>query len=557
MIDWKSEIRESIIRELLEKCRKNSFEKFLLALKLVKIRQFEGAEIRFGFPVTALIGPNGAGKSTILGASACAYANTPPESFFRKSRIADEHMDNWTVQFEVIDRNINQKGTVSGDITYSKNHWRRVPLLDRHVKFLSLTRTVPTLENPLFNFRTKLSVFQKDKVGHKIEISSEKINNIGEAAQEIERILGKSLANFELHELAIRITKSRTRKIQRRATAEEIHEGKPVWIIDRDENGRPRTEKYNKVVSNTQKMYVGSNGGARYSEFNFGSGEASVIRMVADIESLPDHSLVLIEEIENGLHPLAVQRMVEYLIDVARRKKIQSVFTTHSDYALMPLPSDAIWASVDGRLQQGKLSVESLRAISGRIDKKLAIFVEDEFAKAWLEAILRDGLGGNRIEEVGIYSASGDGNAVQTHMFHEKNPAISFRSACFIDGDSQQKENTQVRIFRLPGQNPELTVFDSILNSLDTNAALLTVGCQRSINAQASVCEAVRKISRSNRDPHLLFAQVGMELGFISEIIVRGAFFALWINEHRAEVNSICSTISELVDTAKLSQVGL
>ena len=52
--------------------------------------------------------------------------------------------------------------------------------------------------------------------------------------------------------------------------------------------------------------------------------------MVAEIEASPDSSLILIEEIENGLHPVATRRMVEYLIDVAERKKAQAIFTTTS-----------------------------------------------------------------------------------------------------------------------------------------------------------------------------------------------------------------------------------
>ncbi len=124
-----------------------------------------------------------------------------------------------------------------------------------------------------------------------------------------------------------------------------------------------------------EKFLIGYNKGVEYSEFHFGAGESSIIRMIQKIENAPENSLVLIEEIENGLHPIAIARMVEYLIDVAQRKSIQTIFTSHSDYALLPLPSEAIWACIDGELHQGKLSVESLRAISGRIDKKLAIFV--------------------------------------------------------------------------------------------------------------------------------------------------------------------------------------
>lgn len=137
---------------------------------------------------------------------------------------------------------------------------------------------------------------------------------------------------------------------------------------------------------------VGHTSAHTYSEFHFGAGESSIIRMVTRIEQAPANSLILIEEIENGLHPIATRRMVEYLIDVAARKSIQTVFTTHSDYALSPLPSEAIWAAIDGKLKQGKLSVEALRAVSGRVDKKLAIFVEDEFAKLRLMQYFERGL---------------------------------------------------------------------------------------------------------------------------------------------------------------------
>src|ERR1035438_3177011 len=74
--------------------------------------------------------------------------------------------------------------------------------------------------------------------------------------------------------------------------------------------------------------------------FTLGLVKSSVIRMVMKIESLSDNSLILVEEIENGLHPVATARMVEYLIDVAQRKSAQAMFTTHSNDALAPLPPD-------------------------------------------------------------------------------------------------------------------------------------------------------------------------------------------------------------------------
>jgi hypothetical protein len=58
--------------------------------------------------------------------------------------------------------------------------------------------------------------------------------------------------------------------------------------------------------------------GHGYSEFHFGAGESSVIRMVSGIELTNEQALVLIEEIENGLHPVATVRLVEYLIEASR-----------------------------------------------------------------------------------------------------------------------------------------------------------------------------------------------------------------------------------------------
>jgi predicted ATPase len=75
-LSHKSEIRDSVIRDLLEKVRKQNYQQYLVAIRLEKIRRFQGAQITFDFPVTALIGPNGGGKSTVLNAAACAYTNT-------------------------------------------------------------------------------------------------------------------------------------------------------------------------------------------------------------------------------------------------------------------------------------------------------------------------------------------------------------------------------------------------------------------------------------------------------------------------------------------------
>jgi len=467
----RSEIRDSTKSELLTKVRKHDYGQYLIKASIQKIRGFQGEDIVFDFPVTALIGPNGSGKSSVLGASGCAYKQIKPGVFFPKSAIGDESMSGWSVEYEFIDKQINHRQVVKRSSSFRQAKWVRRDALDRPVMYFGIERTVPAGE------KTKYKKLIRST--YKLPGAITGLNE--STAKQVEHILGKSVSGFTVADLG-----------------------------------------------HGENFFIGINRDSKYSEFHFGAGESSIIRMVSEIESAPHNSLVLIEEIENGLHPIATSRMVEYLIDVAERNSIQVIFTTHSDYALSPLPGEAIWACIDGKLRQGKLSVEALRAVSGRVDKKLAVFVEDEFAKVWVDYILRERLG-NGYEQVETHAVAGDGNAVATHMAHSKNPAVSFNSLCIIDGDSQQHESEENGILRLPGKQPELTVYNDIMSQIKNNIAVLTVACQRDPSAQSTVLQEVEATIITNRDPHLLYSQLGIKIGFVPEDIVRGAFLSLWV----------------------------
>lgn len=466
-----SEIRDSTRTLLLEKVRRHDYGKYLYKASIERIRGFAGEDITFDFPVTALIGPNGSGKSSVLGVAGCAYKPVKPGMFFPKSTVGDESMSGWRVEYDLIDKTVNARQLVKRTSSFRQAKWVRADVADRPVVFFGIDRTVPAGE------KTRYKALMRSTYVHRPPL--EPLN--ADVARQVEHILGKSVS-------AYRVTR----------------------------------------YGQDDTFLVGRTGNSQFSEFHFGAGESSIIRMIAEIERAPENSLLLIEEIENGLHPVAAKRMVEYLIDVASRRSIQTVFTTHSDYALSPLPNEAIWASIDGKLRQGKLSVEALRAVAGRVDKRLAVFVEDEFAKTWVDTILRERLGPD-YDQVEVHAVQGDGNAVVTYRGHMANPAVTFKSLCVIDGDSQQRENPAQGIIRLPGAMPELSVFEDIQGRLDQDIAVLTVSCQRAPEAQESVRRAIGEVSRTNRDPHLLFNQLGMQIGFVPEAIIRGAFLALWV----------------------------
>jgi predicted ATPase len=466
-----TEIRDTTKMHLLEKVRRHDYGRYLLKTSIGRIRGFAGEDITFDFPVTALIGPNGSGKSAVLGAAGCAYKPIKPGMFFPKSAVGDESMAGWRVEYDLIDKQTNQRQLIKRTSNFRQAKWVRRDVADRDVIFFGIERTVPAGE------KTRFKALMRSTYIHHPPLEPLELD----VATQVEHILGKSVADY-------------------------------------------RVTRYGPGDT----FLVGRSGENNFSEFHFGAGESSIIRMITKIERAPVNSLILIEEIENGLHPVATRRMVEYLIDVAERKSIQTIFTTHSDYALLPLPHEAIWACIDGKLRQGKLSVEALRAVSGRVEKKLAVFVEDEFAKTWVDTILRETLEAD-YDQVEVHAVHGDGNAVTTHRGHLRNPAINFKSLCIIDGDSAQREDTDNGIIRLPGTQPELTVFRGIRARLAEDLAILTVSCQRAPEAQDLVQRSIEEVSNTNRDPHLLFNQLGIKIGFVPEAIVRGAFLALWV----------------------------
>lgn len=489
---FQSEIRESQINDLFEKVRSRSYGKYLLKIVIGKARSISNKSIDFEFPVTAIVGPNGGGKTTIAGAAAILYKEVAPALFFAKSGKYDASMLNWKIEYEAIDKTVKTNDTVRRTAKYHNLKWAR-STLEREVLIFGVSRTVPAAE------RKEL----RKCVSNNFEVEDTRIKSFSkDVANSVSAILDKDVSEYK--------------------------------NIQIDEKG-------------SVTLLSGINAeGETFSEFHFGAGESSVIRMVVQLEAASENSLVIVEEIENGLHPVATIRMVEYLIELAARKKIQAIFTTHSNDALLPLPSKAIWASVNGELYQGKLDIRSLRAISGQIGSKLVIFVEDDFSELWVNAIITS-IDGIARDAVSIHPMKGDGTAVKVHKNHNIDPSVEQKSACIIDGDSNQQEDSAEFIFRLPGQCPESAVYDFILERIDDISGELAVSLLKPYEFEPQLKTLMRSVRNTNRDSHLLYAQLGKKIGFIPEARVKEAFLTIWCRLNREFVESLSQGLDELI----------
>ncbi len=491
MSEYKSEIRPSVIADLETKVSRDSYGKYLKKLTLRSVRGFTDREVSFDFPVTALVGPNGGGKTTVLGAAALAYKDVSPGRFFAKSGKYDASMQNWSIEYELIDKSLNPRLPVARTASFKQLRWNR-KAVDREVLVFGVERTLPATE------RAKL----QKAVGGSFTAAKE-VQLPPEVTAHAAKILGKPIEGFQQ--------------------------------LDIDASGRVT-------------MFSGvTHRGEQYSEFHFGAGEASVIRIVAEVEAASNGAMILIEEIENGLHPVATRRIVEYLVGVAQRKSCQVLFTTHSNDALAPLPSKAIWAALHGNVLQGKLDVKALRTITGQIHAELAIFVEDQFAELMVTTALRIH-GGVELDAVKVHAMGGAQPAIKVNEQHKANPTTAFPSVCLLDGDQAEHANSDKRVYTLPGtRSPEAHVLNRVLERLDELAAKLTVALLLPLDQQERVKRVVRQRAVTNWDTHVIWEQIGEDLDFTSGHTVASAFLAIWAQAHTDEVDHLVDELGDLL----------
>jgi predicted ATPase len=470
----KSYIRDSEIRDLSDRVRKKKYSQYLTAISVENLRVFINTEITFDFPITAIIGSNGSGKTTLMTACTCAYKSVKPSDFFAKSSL-DTSLQGAKIRFTLLDRNIN-KDEIKNSISHQKSRWNREATYERAVKYFGIKRTLPPTEQKEL---TALRSTNIQSTGQ-IDLNQSEIDTI-------QRILG-----FE--------------------------------------------SKYKYYTFNEKNLFVATNGQNKtYSEFHFGAGESSIARLVYEMEHLPDNALVLIEEIENGLHPSAVVRLVEYLFDVCNRKKHQVIFTTHSNYAIEALPNDAVWHCHNGTVNQGKVNIEALRVLLGDVEHQLVIFTEDKFAEIFVTTVLRQSGLTDLLNLIEIHYVGGKNEVMRFVDSQNANPSTKKVPAVgILDGDvlDSEIEKSKFKDFyaKLPGEMPEREVWNYLIIKLEESIAKITLKLGFNNTQQEFVKNKIIETNREVNDAHLLYTVLGEKLGFLAESVVVNAFITTYVD---------------------------
>ena len=201
------------------------------------------------------------------------------------------------------------------------------------------------------------------------------------------------------------------------------------------------------------------------SQFHQGAGEDTILDLFKLLQTIPNQSLLVIDEIENSLHPQAQRRLVRYLLKLARIKKLQIILSTHSPFVLEEVPQIARIMLV--RLSDRKdiiYEVSSQFALSTIDDKdhpELHVFLEDDEAVAlFWEILKRDSSRYDEFSKKILAGSVGSYSVVGTLNDLAKNHKLPYNSLAIIDGD---KKDEFPNCLSLPGDlAPEKQVFSDL-----------------------------------------------------------------------------------------------
>lgn len=409
---------------------------FLLEVSLNGLRAIDDLQVSFEYPVSVIAGGNATGKSTVLFAAACAYRvpNSGVRDFVPSTLFPD----------------FRPKSGVRYDERSKVN-------LDYHY-------ATPTGRQSMRWQRIK--GWNRSYFGRKNAIQPER------------PVYLRTLSNLS--------NPSEVRGVLSMSRMKGIPEESPLTPLQIEFAQRMLPFQYSDVVDLTNGskslMFAAQKGGASYSELHMAAGERALLRLAKEIANL-EGALVLIDEVEAGLHPFVQQLLMLQLQELALRRNLQIIVTSHSPVVLDSVhPLGRIFLE---REPGGSVTVRSAykdviqNALYGQSSHQLNILCEDNIAEAILRGIFDVLIPRLRIrmETIKIGRNTGAGE-FPTHAKAFKSFGMVENFVFVLDGDQQkdimtskirEAANYNVPVLFLPGsEGPETWIWSKLRTHTDT-----------------------------------------------------------------------------------------
>ena len=403
----------SELSEIRRQFHNGNWKKFVNSVAIDKLRGWDGTAINFRFPICAIVGENGSGKSTILRAVASAY-ETKPKPFYPGKMFLNSAWDTASVppssliSYKITEgenRTIEGKWKRTTEWAYSPKGKRPV----RHVAFLDISRTLPLDATAGYAKIAKLSAHESINGFQAVEIRAELMASYS-------HIMGSN-----------------------------------------DTTGRF-------VTHNKKDIGLISRSGNEISQFHQGAGEDALLDLMLLLQTIPDQALLILDEIEASFHPKAQRRLIKFLTEPVRKKKLQVILSTHSPYILEELPPESrilVQKLHDGSrvVQYGISTNYAMGVIDEDLHPDLHIYVEDREARILLLEILKkDEQVFSRVEVKEV----GDAEAVKTLGRLCRNNKLPTKGIAVLDGDAGKDVNDNCLYLPTNSRAPEKAVFSDL-----------------------------------------------------------------------------------------------
>ena len=208
----------------------------------------------------------------------------------------------------------------------------------------------------------------------------------------------------------------------------------------------------------------------QYSSYNSASGEDVLTRLIRDVVDTPYKSLILIEEIEVGLHPKIQRRLIDVLMYESHHTQKQFIVTTHSQTILSSVDPDSR-LFIDSQQNKCIKRISTSAALS-KMDAiaypLVNLLVEDNLAK-WIVLQAVASVNEKHVGFNHLINIIPVGNAEDTYkaffylrkLHNNLRPQIGY--ACILDGDKRNNYSDLGLFFIFGNEAPEKYLVRSYL----------------------------------------------------------------------------------------------
>jgi predicted ATPase len=476
--------------------KKSQLSCYLDDVRIQNLRGIRDIKVAFPYPVTVLAGPNACGKSTVLFATACLYNSQTdnkgirryPSDLFPSFHSSQQGLPNDALMETILEYSYLQQGD------RQQMRWRRGSKGKWNKSFFG--RQKVSQPHRMVYIRTLASLTNPAEVRSILQLGRQHVEPQALSAALLafaHRILPRRYSNL----IALGITR------------------KDLLFAELENH-------------------------TKYSEFHMASGERAILRLSRDISELRD-ALVLIDEVEAGLHPFTQQQLMLELQRLALRQNLQIIVATHSPIILDSVPPEGrifLERTEDNVVLRETFRDVLQRAMYGRPLERLNVLCEDRVGKAIVQGVM-DVLG----PELNLSSGDldiGHNTGKDEFAQHVRTLARFHQLDSFVfvlDGDAHDVESDvktagrdagqSVRLFFLPGtDSPEQWLWKSLskqseqyAEKLGTSSDVLRHEMEQLERVFEATTDKVSEVSKNRL--YVLLEGLGREIEDVCRIVAR------------------------------------